>query len=163
FVACIHGVDAFAKEFEDAGDDYSSIMVKAIGDRFAEAVAEYTHQKVRKDLWGYAADETLSNAELIKEKYRGIRPASGYPATPDHTEKAAIWELLDAEANTGAKLTENFAMYPGSCVSGLYFAHPEAKYTLVGPMNKDQMEDYAERKGLSLEETERWLAPNRGY
>jgi 5-methyltetrahydrofolate--homocysteine methyltransferase len=163
FVACIHGVDAFSKEFEDAGDDYSSIMVKALGDRFAEAVAEYTHQKVRKDLWGYAADETLSNEELIKEKYRGIRPASGYPATPDHTEKAAIWELLDAEANTGAKLTENFAMYPGSCVSGLYFAHPDAKYTHVGPLNKDQFEDYAERKGLSLEETERWLAPNRGY
>ena len=111
--------DAFSKEFEDAGDDYSSIMVKAICDRFAEAVAEYTHQKVRKDLWGYAADETLSNEELIKEKYRGIRPASGYPATPDHTEKAAIWDLLAAEANTGAKLTENFAMYPGSCVSGL--------------------------------------------
>ncbi|MFT6059172.1 MAG: 5-methyltetrahydrofolate--homocysteine methyltransferase, partial [Lentimonas sp.] len=163
FVACIHGVDAFSKEFEDAGDDYSSIMVKAIGDRFAEAVAEYTHQKVRKDLWGYAADETLSNEELIKEKYRGIRPASGYPATPDHTEKAAIWDLLAAEANTGAKLTENFAMYPGSCVSGLYFAHPDAKYTHVGPLNKDQFEDYAERKGLSLEETERWLAPNRGY
>tara|TARA_B110000093_G_scaffold28865_1_gene28761 strand:+ start:10178 stop:14050 length:3873 start_codon:yes stop_codon:yes gene_type:complete len=163
FVACIHGVDAFSKEFEDAGDDYSSIMVKAIGDRFAEAVAEYTHQKVRKDLWGYAADETLSNEELIKEKYRGIRPASGYPATPDHTEKATIWDLLAAEANTGAKLTENFAMYPGSCVSGLYFAHPDAKYTHVGPLNKDQFEDYAERKGQSLEETERWLAPNRGY
>ena len=163
FVASIHGVDAFAKEFEDAQDDYSSIMVKAIGDRFAEALAEYTHQKVRKELWGYAADETLSNEDLIKEKYRGIRPASGYPATPDHTEKEMIWKLLDAEANTGAKLTENFAMFPGSCVSGLYFAHPEAKYTLVGPMNKDQFEDYAERKGMSLEETERWLAPNRGY
>jgi len=163
FVSCIHGVDTFADEFENAGDDYSSIMIKAIGDRFAEALAEYTHQKVRKELWGYAADETLSNDDLIKEKYRGIRPASGYPATPDHTEKATIWELLDAEKNTGAKLTENFAMTPGSCVSGLYFAHPEAKYTQVGPINKDQMEDYAARKAQSLEETERWLAPNRGY
>ncbi len=163
FVCCIEGVEAFAKEFEAAHDDYSSIMVKAIGDRFAEALAEYTHQKVRKELWGYAADENLSNDELIEEKYRGIRPASGYPATPDHTEKATIWELLDAETNTGARLTENFAMHPGSCVSGLYFAHPEAKYTQVGPINKDQMEDYAKRKGLSLEETERWLAPNRGY
>jgi 5-methyltetrahydrofolate--homocysteine methyltransferase len=163
FVACIHGVDAFADEFKNAGDDYNSIMVKAIGDRFAEALAEYTHQKVRKELWGYAADESLSNEDLIKERYRGIRPASGYPATPDHTEKTTIWKLLDAEANTGAKLTENFAMFPGSCVSGLYFAHPEAKYTLVGPLNKDQFEDYAQRKQLSLEETERWLAPNRGY
>ena len=163
FVACIEGVDAFAKEFEDAHDDYSSIMVKAIGDRFAEALAEYTHHKVRKELWGYAADEALSNEDLIKEKYRGIRPASGYPATPDHTEKATIWKLLNAEANTGAALTENFAMTPGSCVSGLYFAHPEAKYTHVGPLNKDQFEEYAARKGQSLETTERWLAPNRGY
>ena len=163
FVTCIEGVDAFAKEFEAKHDDYSSIMVKAIGDRFAEALAEYTHQKVRKELWGYAADEALSNDDLIAEKYRGIRPASGYPATPDHTEKATIWELLDAEANTGATLTENFAMSPGSCVSGLYLAHPEAKYTQVGPINEDQMKDYAERKGLSLEECERWLAPNRGY
>jgi 5-methyltetrahydrofolate--homocysteine methyltransferase len=163
FVSCIEGVDAFAKEFEDAGDDYSSIMVKAIGDRFAEALAEYSHQRVRKELWGYAADEVLSNEDLIKEKYRGIRPASGYPATPDHTEKAAIWELLEAEKNTGATLTENFAMYPGSCVSGLYLAHPEAKYTQVGPINKDQMKDYAKRKNLSLKECERWLAPNRGY
>jgi 5-methyltetrahydrofolate--homocysteine methyltransferase len=163
FVACIDGVDAFAKEFEDAHDDYTAIMVKALGDRFAEALAEYTHHKVRKELWGYAADEALSNEDLIKEKYRGIRPASGYPATPDHTEKATIWKLLNAEANTGAALTENFAMTPGSCVSGLYFAHPEAKYTHVGPLNKDQFEEYAARKGQSLETTERWLAPNRGY
>ena len=105
----------------------------------------------------------LTNDDLIKEKYRGIRPASGYPATPDHTEKATIWELLDAEANTGAALTENFAMTPGSCVSGLYFGHPDAKYTLVGPLNKDQFEDYSARKAQSLEATERWLAPNRGY
>jgi len=163
FVCCIEGVDDFANEFEAAGDDYSSIMVKAIGDRFAEALAEYTHQKVRKELWGYAADEALNNDELIAEKYRGIRPASGYPATPDHTEKSLIWELLDAEKNTGARLTENFAMHPGSCVSGLYLAHPDAKYTQVGPINKDQMQDYANRKALSLEACERWLAPNRGY
>lgn len=163
FVSCIEGVDNFAKTFEDSGDDYSSIMVKAIGDRFAESLAEYTHERVRKELWGYAAEETLSNEELIKEKYRGIRPASGYPATPDHTEKATIWKLLDAEKNTGAILTENFAMSPGSCVSGLYFAHPDAKYTQVGPIDKDQMKDYAKRKGLTLEECERWLAPNRGY
>ena len=163
FVCCIEGVDDYADTFEEAGDDYSSIMVKALGDRFAEALAEYTHQCVRKELWGYAADEDLSNEDLIKEKYRGIRPASGYPATPDHTEKETIWKLLDAEKNTGARLTENFAMFPGSCVSGLYFAHPEAKYTQVGPINKDQMKDYAKRKNLSLEECERWLAPNMAY
>jgi 5-methyltetrahydrofolate--homocysteine methyltransferase len=163
FVCCIEGVDVFADEFENKGDDYSSIMVKAIGDRFAEALAEYTHQKVRKEHWGYAADERLDNDELIKEKYRGIRPASGYPATPDHTEKQVIWDLLEAEKNTGASLTENFAMRPGSCVSGLYLAHPNAKYTVVGPIAKDQMEDYAKRKGLDLKECERWLAPNRGY
>ncbi len=163
FVSCIEGVDEFAQTFEDKGDDYSSIMVKAIGDRFAEALAEYTHERVRKELWGYAADENLSNEELIKEKYRGIRPASGYPATPDHTEKATIWKLLDAEKNTGATLTENFAMSPGSCVSGLYLAHPDARYTQVGPIDKDQMQDYAKRKGFTLEECERWLAPNCGY
>ena len=163
FVTCIQGVDAFAREFEDQHDDYTSIMIKALGDRFAEALAEYTHERVRKELWGYAADENLSNEELIKEKYRGIRPASGYPATPDHTEKAIIWKLLDAETNTGATLTENFAMSPGSCVSGLYFAHPEAKYFHLGPLDKDQFEDYSIRKGQTLEETERWLAPNRGY
>ena len=163
FVVCIEGVDAFAKEFEDKQDDYTSIMIKAIGDRFAEALAEYTHEQVRKKFWGYAADESLSSEELIKEKYRGVRPASGYPATPDHTEKAAIWELLEAEKNTGATLTENFAMSPGSCVSGLYFGHPEAKYFYVGPLDKDQFEDYSTRKGQSLEETERWLAPNCGY
>ena len=163
FVCCIEGVDTLANEFETNGDDYNSIMVKAIGDRFAEALAEYTHQKVRKEHWGYAADELLSNDDWIKEKYRGIRPASGYPATPDHTEKQVIWDLLEAEKNTGATLTENFAMNPGSCVSGLYFAHPNAKYTVVGPIAEDQMEDYAKRKDLDLKECERWLAPNRGY
>ncbi len=163
FVCCIEGVDTFSKEFEDAHDDYCSIMVKALGDRFAEALAEYTHQKVRKELWGYAEEEDLNNEALIKEQYRGIRPAAGYPSQPDHTEKQIIWDLLDAEANTGATLTSSFAMSPGSAVSGLYFGHPEAKYFQVGPMDKDQIQDYAERKGLSLEECERWLAPNRGY
>jgi 5-methyltetrahydrofolate--homocysteine methyltransferase len=163
FVCCIDGVDTFSKEFEEAGDDYNSIMVKALGDRFAEALAEYTHKKVRKEIWGYAADETLDNAALIKEKYRGIRPAAGYPSQPDHTEKQIIWDLLEAEKNTGATLTTSFAMAPGSAVSGLYFGHPEAKYFQVGPINKDQMEDYGKRSGKTLEETERWLSPNRGY
>ncbi len=163
FVCCIEGVDTFAQEFKDAGDDYNSIMVKSLGDRFAEALAEYTHKRVRKELWGYAADETLDNEALIKEQYRGIRPAAGYPSQPDHTEKATIWELLDAEKNTGATVTSSFAMAPGSAVSGLYFAHPEAKYFQVGPIAKDQMEDYAKRSGKTLEEAERWLAPIRGY
>ena len=163
FVCCIEGVDTFAKEFEDAHDDYNSIMVKALGDRFAEALAEYTHKKVRKELWGYAADETLDNEALIKEKYRGIRPAAGYPSQPDHTEKQIIWDVLDAEKNTGATLTTSFAMAPGSAVSGLYFGHPDAKYFQVGPVDKDQMEDYAERKDFDLKTTERWLSPNKGY
>ena len=149
FVACIEGVDEFAKEFEAQQDDYSAIMIKALGDRFAEALAEYTHQKVRRELWGYAANETLNNDELIKEKIPGqyvlLRAT---PATPDHTEKTTIWELLAAEKNTGARLTENFAMYPGSCVSGLYFAHPDAKYTQVGPINKDQMQDLRTAQSL---------------
>ncbi len=163
FACCIEGVDTFAQEFEDAHDDYSSIMVKALGDRFAEALAEYTHAKVRKELWGYAADETLDNEALIKEEYRGIRPAAGYPSQPDHTEKDLIWKLLDAEANCGASLTESFAMNPGSAVSGLYFGHPDAKYFQVGPMARDQFEDYATRKGFDLEKTEKWLAPNKSY
>ena len=163
FVCCIEGVDAFAKEFEDAHDDYNSIMVKALGDRFAEALAEYCHKRVRKEIWGYAPDETLDNDALIKEKYRGIRPAAGYPSQPDHTEKQIIWDLLEADKNTGATLTSSFAMNPGSAVSGLYFAHPEDKYFQVGVIDKDQMQDYATRKDLSLEVCEKWLAPIRGY
>jgi 5-methyltetrahydrofolate--homocysteine methyltransferase len=156
-------VDTFSKEFEDAHDDYNSILVKSLGDRFAEALAEYSHLKVRKELWGFAPDESLDYAALIKEKYRGIRPAAGYPSQPDHTEKQIIWDLLDAEAQTGATLTSSYAMHPGSAVSGLYFAHPEAKYFHLGPIDKDQMQDYADRKGLSLEVCEKWLGPNRGY
>ena len=163
FVCAIHGVDAFAKTFETAGDDYTSILVKALGDRFAEALAERTHKKVRKELWGYAPDEALDNEALIKESYRGIRPAAGYPSAPDHTEKGPMWDLLEAEANTGATITENYAMHPGSCVSGLYFGHPDAKYFNLGPINKDQMADYAQRKSIPLEVAEKWLAPNRGY
>ncbi|PXA03724.1 methionine synthase [Coraliomargarita sinensis] len=163
FVCCIEGVDTLAKSYEDKHDDYNSILIKALGDRFAEALAEYTHERVRKELWGYAPDEALDNAALIKEKYRGIRPAAGYPSQPDHTEKELLWELLDAEANTGATLTSSYAMNPGSAVSGLYFGHPEAKYFQLGPIDRDQMQDYAERKDLSLEVCEKWLAPNRGY
>ncbi len=163
FVCCIEGVDAHAAEYEAANDDYTSILIKALGDRFAEALAEYCHQHVRKELWGYDPDETLDNAALIKEKYRGIRPAAGYPSQPDHTEKQLIWDLLDAEAHTGATLTSSYAMDPGSAVSGLYFGHPESKYFHLGPIGKDQMQDYAGRKGLSLEVCEKWLAPNRGY
>ena len=163
FVVCIDGVDAFAEQYEAKNDDYTSIMIKALGDRFAEALAEQTHKRVRREFWGYDPDEALDNDALIQEKYRGIRPAAGYPACPDHTEKTALWQLLDAEKNTGATLTENFAMNPGSAVSGLYFGHPEAKYFHVGPMDKDQFEDYAERKGMKLEDVEKWLAPNMGY
>jgi 5-methyltetrahydrofolate--homocysteine methyltransferase len=163
FACCIEGVDDFAREFEDAHDDYNSILAKALGDRFAEALAEYTHERVRKQHWGYATEETLDNEALIKERYRGIRPAAGYPSQPDHTEKALVWKILDADANCGASLTESFAMNPGSAVSGLYFGHPEAKYFQVGPIGRDQMQDYADRKQLSLAQCEKWLAPNKGY
>jgi len=155
-------VDEFAKTFEDAGDDYSSIIVKALGDRFAEAMAEYMHKKVRQ-WWGFGANENLANAELIDEKYQGIRPAHGYPCQPDHTEKDAIWELLEVETAIGVQLTESRAMNPGSSVSGLYFAHPESTYFNLGRIDRDQVEDYAKRKGWSVEEAEKWLRPNLGY
>jgi 5-methyltetrahydrofolate--homocysteine methyltransferase len=162
FAVVCHGVEAFAKEFERSGDDYQSIMVKALGDRFAEALAEYLHKKVRA-LWGYGKDENLSLESIIKEEYRGIRPAPGYPACPEHTEKEKIWDLLKVEDAIGLSLTESFAMTPASSVSGLYFAHPDAKYFNVGKIDRDQALDYAKRKGLSIEEAERWLAPNLGY
>ena len=157
------GVDAAAKKFEAAHDDYSSIMVKALADRLAEAFAERMHERVRKEIWGFAADENLTNARLVAEEYRGIRPAPGYPACPDHTEKGTLFRLLDAEANAGIQLTESFAMWPAAAVSGYYFAHPEAKYFGVGRIGRDQVEDYARRKGMNVAETERWLAPNLGY
>ncbi len=157
------GIDRLVQEFERNHDDYNSIMIKAIADRLAEAFAEKLHEMVRKDFWGYASDERLSNEELIKEAYRGIRPAPGYPACPDHTEKATLFELLDAEKNTGIFLTESFAMFPTAAVSGFYFAHPQSRYFGLGKIDRDQVEEYAKRKGMSLADTERWLSPNLGY
>ena len=138
-------------------------MTKALADRLAEAFAEKLHEMVRKDYWGYAEDETLDNESLIHEKYQGIRPAPGYPACPDHTEKGTLWELLDAENKIGLIITESFAMYPTAAVSGFYFANPEARYFGLGKINKDQVADYAIRKGMDLETAERWLSPNLGY
>ena len=156
------GEDVIADRFKHANDDYSSIMVKALADRLAEAFAERMHQRVRREFWGYGADETLSTRELIEEKYRGIRPAPGYPAQPDHTEKATLFDMIDGE-RIGVKLTESFAMWPGASVSGLYFSHPEAHYFGVGKIERDQVEDYAKRKGWSAQEAERWLAPILNY
>jgi 5-methyltetrahydrofolate--homocysteine methyltransferase len=147
----------------EATDDYGRIMLKALADRLAEALAERMHERVRRELWGYAPREKLSGEELIEEKYRGIRPAPGYPAQPDHTEKATIFRLLDAEAKAGIKLTESFAMWPGAAVSGLYFSHPDSHYFGVGKVERDQVEDYAARKGWTIEECERWLAPVLNY
>ena len=157
------GLDEIVSDYEQEHDDYSAIMVKALADRLAEAFAEYLHERVRKDYWGYADDEQLSNDELIKENYRGIRPAPGYPACPDHTEKALLWQLLDVAENAGIQLTESFAMHPAAAVSGWYFAHPQSRYFGVGKVARDQVEDYAERKDRSLTEIERWLAPNLNY
>ncbi|MBQ0269810.1 methionine synthase [Providencia huaxiensis] len=155
--------DALADEYEQQHDDYNKIMVKALADRLAEAFAEYLHQQVRMRYWGYAADENLSNEELIRENYQGTRPAPGYPACPEHTEKAKIWQLLDVEAKIGMQLTSSYAMWPGASVSGWYFSHPESKYFAVAQLQKDQIEDYAKRKGMSVTELERWLAPNLAY
>ena len=157
------GAEELAKAYEAKGDDYNAIMVKALADRLAEAFAEQMHMRVRKEFWGYARDEQLSKDELIREKYQGIRPAPGYPACPDHTEKATLFRLLDAERNTGLELTESFAMYPTAAVSGWYFSHPQSKYFNVGKIQKDQVESLAERKGMSLTELERWLSPVLGY
>lgn len=155
--------EEISARFAHDNDDYKSIIVKALADRFAEAFAERMHQRVRTEFWGYAPDEAISDDDLLLEKYRGIRPAAGYPAQPDHTEKATLFDLLDAEKNAGVKLTESFAMWPGSSVSGLYFAHPEAYYFGVAKIEHDQVEDYATRKGMGLEEMERWLAPILNY
>src|ERR1700760_4964169 len=157
------GEDVIADRFKHANDDYSSILCKALADRLAEAFAERMHARVRREFWGYAPDEKLTTDELILEQYMGIRPAPGYPAQPDHTEKATLFALLDAEATAGVTLTESFAMWPGSSVSGLYFSHPESFYFGVGKIERDQVEDYAARKGMSVEETERWLAPVLNY
>lgn len=157
------GAEKYLSDFEKNHDDYSSIMLKALADRLAEAFAELLHKKVRTEFWGYAKDEKLTNEELIKEKYRGIRPAPGYPAQPDHTEKITLWKLLEVEKNTGISLTESLAMYPAASVSGLYFAHPDAHYFSVGKILRDQVEDYARRKNMTIEETEKWLSGILAY
>jgi 5-methyltetrahydrofolate--homocysteine methyltransferase len=155
------GADDLVRRFEADHDDYSAILVKALADRLAEAFAEYLHARARRD-WGYGAEEALTRDDLIAEKYRGIRPAFGYPACPDHTEKAKLFRLLDAP-RIGIALTEHFAMTPAASVSGLYFASPEARYFMVGRLGADQVQDYAARKGMSVDEAERWLTPNLGY
>jgi 5-methyltetrahydrofolate--homocysteine methyltransferase len=152
-----------ADSFDRANDNYSAILVKALADRYAEAMAEMLHQRVRREVWGYAPDESFSPTELIGEPYRGIRPAPGYPAQPDHTEKITLFRLLDAEAATGVMLTESMAMWPGSSVSGLYIGHPEAYYFGVAKVERDQVQDYAARKGMAMDEAERWLAPILNY
>ncbi len=158
-----HGIESHLERFKRAHDDYSSIMLKALADRLAEAFAERLHERVRREFWGYAPEERLANEQLIKENYRGIRPAPGYPACPDHTEKATLWKLLDPEANAGVRITESFAMYPTAAVSGWYFSHPGARYFAVGKIGLDQVQNYAARKKISLEEAQRWLSPNLGY
>ena len=163
FVVTCHGADAMAKAYEAEHDDYNAIMVKALADRFAEAFAERLHERVRTEFWGYASDEQLSNDDIIAEKYQGIRPAPGYPACPEHSEKATLFSLLDAKAATGCHLTDSFAMLPASAVSGWYFAHPQARYFGLGKIDKDQVEDYAQRKGWDLATAERWLRPTLGY
>jgi 5-methyltetrahydrofolate--homocysteine methyltransferase len=157
------GLEKKVAEFEASHDDYNSILLKALADRLAEAFAEHLHLRVRREFWGYAEQEALSNEELIREKYRGIRPAPGYPACPDHTEKETLFRLLDAPYHTGVELTEHFAMTPTASVSGFYFSHPEARYFAVGQIARDQVEDLARRKAVAVEEVERWLRPNLDY
>ena len=163
FAVSIHGADELAKQFEAKHDDYNSILVKALADRLAEAFAERLHERVRKEYWGYAANEALDSDALVREEYKGIRPAPGYPACPDHTEKELLFKLIDAPKNAGVTLTESFAMWPASAVSGFYFSHPESQYFAVGKLGKDQIEDYARRKGMDLASIEKWLSPNLAY
>jgi 5-methyltetrahydrofolate--homocysteine methyltransferase len=162
-VSAGEGIEEPLRRFEAAHDDYSAITLKVLADRLAEAFAERLHERVRREFWGYAPAEKLGSEQLIREEYRGIRPAPGYPACPDHTEKATLFRLLDVERQAGIALTESFAMYPTAAVSGWYFSHPDSRYLAVGRIDRDQVEDYAIRKGLSVEEVERWLAPNLGY
>jgi 5-methyltetrahydrofolate--homocysteine methyltransferase len=157
------GIEPRLEAYEAKHDDYSAIMLKALAARLAEAFAELMHLKVRRELWGYAAAENLDAEALIDEKYRGIRPAPGYPACPDHTEKAPLFDLLDARDNADITLTESFAMLPTAAVSGFYFSHPQAQYFAVGKIDRDQVEDHARRRGWDLETAERWLAPNLAY
>jgi 5-methyltetrahydrofolate--homocysteine methyltransferase len=156
------GLKELCDSFRSKQDDYNAIMAEALADRLAEAFAECLHQRAREE-WGYGRTEDLSKEQLIHEEYRGIRPAAGYPACPDHTEKGTLWRLLDVEKNTGMLLTESFAMWPGSSVSGLYFAHPEARYFTLGKIDRDQVADYHTRKGMTVAEVERWLGPNLNY
>ena len=158
-LGCRERVEAFKKQH----DDFSAILLESLADRLAEAFAERLHQRVRKEFWGYVPDEHLDNAELIDERYAGIRPAPGYPACPEHTEKATLWKLLEVEKNTGMQLTESMAMWPAAAVSGWYFAHPDSQYFVLGRIDRDQVEDYAQRKGWDLRTAEKWLAPNLGY
>jgi len=154
-----HGIDTYVKAFEDAHDDYSAIMLKALADRLAESFAEHLHRRVRTEFWGYASDESLSNDELIREHYRGIRPAPGYPACPDHREKETLFRLLDVENKIGVSLTESMAMTPTASVSGFYFGHPDARYFNLGKIKSDQLEAYADARSEAIDETRRWLAP----
>ncbi|MBI2755056.1 MAG: methionine synthase [Betaproteobacteria bacterium] len=163
FAVCAAGIEARVAAFEAGHDDYSAILLKVLADRLAEAFAEHLHERVRREFWGYAADERFDSAELIAEAYRGIRPAPGYPACPDHTAKGPLFSLLDAQGNAGMRLTESYAMLPASSVSGFYFSHPQSSYFAVGRIGKDQLEDYARRKGIGIAEAERWLAPNLAY
>ena len=149
--------------FEAAYDDYNSILLKSLADRLAEACAEWLHRKVRTDLWAYAPDESLGVDALVAEQYRGIRPAPGYPACPEHSEKATLFRLLGAEDAIGLKLTENFAMLPASAVCGMYFSHPQSQYFVVGRLSREQVTDYAKRKGIPVQQAERWLAANLDY
>ena len=162
FAVSIHGADEVAEKFKAAHDDYSAIIAKALADRLAEAFAEYLHKQARI-AWGFGRDEKLSNEELIREKYRGIRPAPGYPACPDHMQKRTLFDLLDAERKIDIKLTESFAMHPAASVSGFYFSHPDAKYFGVGQIGRDQVEDYAARRGEQIASVEKRLGPNLGY
>jgi 5-methyltetrahydrofolate--homocysteine methyltransferase len=157
------GVDALVARFEAEHDDYNAILVKALADRLVEALAERLHQRVRTELWGYAREERLDHEALIEERYQGIRPAPGYPACPDHTEKLLLWELLDVEKNTGITLTESLAMVPTAAVSGWYFSHPKSRYFGVGKINEDQVHNYARRKGMDVKTIERWLGTQLGY
>jgi 5-methyltetrahydrofolate--homocysteine methyltransferase len=156
------GLKEHCDRYRAEHDDYNAIMAEALADRLAEAFAEYLHKRVRCE-WGYGRGESLSNEDLIHEKYRGIRPAPGYPACPDHTEKGTLWRLLDVEANTGMRITESFAMWPGSSVSGLYFAHQQSRYFSLGKIDRDQVADYAQRKAMSVAEVERWLGQSLNY
>jgi 5-methyltetrahydrofolate--homocysteine methyltransferase len=159
----IFGAEEMSQDYRAKGDDFSAILVQSLADRLAEAFAEHLHKLVRKEYWGYVADEELDNDALIKEKYRGIRPAPGYPACPEHSEKATLFSWLDSTNQIGTQLTENFAMWPPSSVSGFYYSHAESDYFNVGKLGKDQIESYAARKGWSVSLTERWLGPNLDY